>query len=106
MKTFLQTLPPGEIIDFFLSTDMSTNICFFSSAETVLTSLTLERTLHLLDDRSGNKKYLRYWIENPNKVLTVILIGNYISNILATALVTLIASLSLKARPLSTQLVS
>lgn len=60
----------------------------FSSAETALTALSEREARQLVD--SGEKRYQRLvlWIEEPNKVLTTILIGNNLVNILASALAT------------------
>lgn len=59
----------------------------FSSTETALTSLTHGRVHQLID--SGKKSaLLSLWLAKPNDVLTTILIGNNIVNILASALAT------------------
>ena len=59
----------------------------FSSTETALTTLSHSRVHQLLD--SGKKSsLLKLWLTNPNHVLTTILIGNNIVNILASALAT------------------
>ncbi len=60
----------------------------FSSAETALTALSEREARQLVE--SGEKRYqaLSLWIEQPNKVLTTILIGNNLVNILASALAT------------------
>lgn len=59
----------------------------FSATETALTSLSHSRVHQLLD--SGKKSpLLERWLAYPNHVLTTILIGNNIVNILASALAT------------------
>jgi CBS domain containing-hemolysin-like protein len=47
--------------------------------------------MQLIDSKSKGAKYLSYWFQNPSKILTTILIGNNVANILATALTTVIA---------------
>jgi Mg2+/Co2+ transporter CorB len=61
---------------------------FFSSTETALTSITPTKTMQLIDSNTSSAKYLRYWFSNPGKILTTILIGNNLVNIIATALAT------------------
>lgn len=59
----------------------------FSATETALTSLSHSRVHQLLD--SGKKSsLLGLWLVKPNHVLTTILIGNNVVNILASALAT------------------
>ena len=64
---------------------------FFSSAETAFSSVNKVRIETLADD--GNKKARRALriIENFNKMLSTVLIGNNIVNIAASAIVTLLA---------------
>lgn len=61
---------------------------FFSSAETALTSLSMVRLEQLIDKYPIWGKGLRRWKNNPNGVLTTILIGNTLANITASALAT------------------
>lgn len=88
MEEVFINLPWGEIGIVVVCLVFS---AFFSSSETALTSLTREKALQLLEGKSSSKKYIRAWVDNPNKILTLILIGNNLVNILATALVTVIA---------------
>ncbi|MBN1663384.1 MAG: HlyC/CorC family transporter [Deltaproteobacteria bacterium] len=59
----------------------------FSSTETALTSLSISKVHQYLD--SGERSpLLKLWLVKPNDVLTTILIGNNIVNILASSLAT------------------
>lgn len=60
----------------------------FSASETALTSF---RSIHLEDISEQNPKkgeLLKYWLKKPNEMLTALLLGNNIVNILATSLAT------------------
>ena len=71
----------GIVISLFFSG-------FFSSAETALTSLSNIKLEQLIDKFPVWGKGLRSWRNNPNGVLTTILIGNTLANITASALAT------------------
>lgn len=60
---------------------------FFSGSETALTSLGELKVRHLIEE-NPKAKPLKLWLENPNKVLNTILIGNNIVNILGSVLAT------------------
>ena len=60
----------------------------FSASETALTSF---RSIHLEEITEKNPKkgeLLKYWLKKPNEMLTGLLLGNNIVNILATSLAT------------------
>ena len=60
----------------------------FSASETALTSF---RSIHLEEISEKNPKkgeLLKYWLKKPNEMLTALLLGNNIVNILATSLAT------------------
>lgn len=60
----------------------------FSASETALTSF---RSIHLEEINEENPKkgkLLKYWLKKPNEMLTALLLGNNIVNILATSLAT------------------
>lgn len=64
---------------------------FFSASETALTAFNRSK-LPEIEDKSPHKaRLLKKWIEKPNKMLTAILIGNNIVNILASAIATTVA---------------
>lgn len=60
----------------------------FSASETALTAF---RSIHLEEISEENPKkgkLLKYWLKKPNEMLTALLLGNNIVNILATSLAT------------------
>ena len=61
---------------------------FFSGFETALTSISEIRARQLLDSGASGRRILGLWLERPNRVLTTILIGNNLVNMLASALTT------------------
>lgn len=64
---------------------------FFSMSETALMSLSKIRIRHMVDEGIKGAKLVEKLIEDPNKLLGAILIGNNIVNIGASALATSIA---------------
>jgi len=66
---------------------------FFSASETALTSY---KYLDFLNSKKKHKKFLKYWLEYPNKILTAILIGNNLINTFATAVFTIFIDAFLK----------
>lgn len=64
---------------------------FFSASETALTSF---RSIHLekFEDGKNHKKVelLKKWLTNPNEMLTGLLVGNNIVNILASSIATVV----------------
>lgn len=64
---------------------------FFSSSETALTSLGALKVKHLIE-QSQRYRTLAYWIDEPGKVLTTILVFNNTVNIFASALATELAT--------------
>lgn len=65
---------------------------FFSGSETALTTVNKLRIRTLADDDVRGANTVNKLIENPNKMLSAILIGNNIVNISASALATTLAS--------------
>lgn len=65
---------------------------FFSASETALTSF---RSIHLekLEEEKEFKKaeLLKKWLKNPNEMLTGLLVGNNVVNILASSIATVVA---------------
>ncbi len=61
---------------------------FFSGFETALTSISEIRARQLLEAGAPGRRILGLWQERPNRVLTTILIGNNLVNMLASALTT------------------
>lgn len=64
---------------------------FFSSAETALMSLNRIKVLNMIEEKVKKAELLYKLIDNPNKLLSAILVGNNIVNIGASALATSIA---------------
>lgn len=63
----------------------------FSASETALTSLSHTKINQMLESEPQRYRMFRLWLDHPNRVLTCILIGNNLVNILASALATDIA---------------
>ena len=70
----------------------------FSASETALTALTYAKIEQLIDKDSARYGRLKLWLEQPNRVLTTILVGNNLVNILASALATSIAQRIFESR--------
>jgi putative hemolysin len=68
----------------------------FSGSETAITSFNELKAKHLLEKRGRSAKLLRLWLREPTQVLTTILVGNNLVNILGSAMAT---SLVLKHFP-------
>jgi Mg2+/Co2+ transporter CorB len=65
---------------------------FFSISETSLMAVNPYKIRHLAQQDHASAKRVLYLLENTDKVLSVILIGNTVANIFASALVTLLGS--------------
>ncbi len=70
-------------------------LCFilsgaFSGSEAVLMSISIDRAKQLIDSGGPQGKALSFMVSKPNELLTTILVGNNIVNILAAALTTTI----------------
>lgn len=64
----------------------------FSGTETALMSMSKLKLRDLMDDKEKRfSKSVRYFVENPNSVLTAILVMNNVVNILSSSLATLLA---------------
>ena len=68
----------------------------FSGSETALTSLWDARLQGLIERRPWGVRYLELWQRRPNLVLSSILVGNNLVNILASALATDLSMRSLR----------
>jgi len=64
---------------------------FFSAAETALTSISPTKALQIIESGHSGSHLLKHWLHSPAKILTTILIGNNVVNIIATAITTLIS---------------
>ncbi len=65
---------------------------FFSGSEAVLMSLGIDRARQLMEEGGSRAKAMTFMIERPNELLTTILVGNNIVNILAASVTTSIAT--------------
>jgi putative hemolysin len=65
---------------------------FFSGSEAVLMSLGIDRAKQLIEQGGSKSKAMEFMIERPNELLTTILVGNNIVNILAASVTTSIAT--------------
>lgn len=65
---------------------------FFSASETAITSLGTLKTKHMIDSLGKSVSHLKLWIDYPGRVLTTILLFNNIVNILASSVVTQMAT--------------
>ncbi|HIT72621.1 MAG TPA: HlyC/CorC family transporter [Candidatus Fimicola cottocaccae] len=61
---------------------------FFSASETALTSLSKIRLKNMVEDKIKNAALIEKLVNNPNKLLSAILVGNNLVNIAATSLLT------------------
>lgn len=65
---------------------------FFSGSEAVLLSVGIDRAKQLIDDGGRKGRALQFMTDRPNEILTTILVGNNVANILAASLTTTIAA--------------
>lgn len=64
---------------------------FFSAAETALTSINKMQLRNMMDENVKNAELVNNLIQDPNKLLSAILIGNNLVNIAASAIATSLA---------------
>ncbi len=60
----------------------------YSSTETAILALSKARVKELVEQNPNKRKTLKMWMDNPNGILTAILVGNNFVNILASSLAT------------------
>ncbi len=65
---------------------------FFSGSEAVLMSLGIDRAKQLIEQGGSKSKAMEFMIDRPNELLTTILVGNNVVNILAASVTTSIAT--------------
>jgi len=85
---FLEAGASWQIILLAVLIGMS---AFFSASETALMSLSKIRIRHLVDEKVRGAEAVSKLVENPNKLLGSILVGNNVVNIGASALATSLA---------------
>ena len=84
----MDDLPLGYLIILVIFLFLSG---LFSGAETALTSLGKLKVKELMEKGGKRKKSIKIWIDNPNKILTTIVIANNVVNIGAASLATAVS---------------
>ncbi|MCH5149512.1 MAG: HlyC/CorC family transporter [Spirochaetales bacterium] len=74
--------------DFILLGILLILSAFFSASETAFTSINKLKVRHMLDAGVKGAKHIAKILDNPNKMLTSILVGNNIVNITVTSIAT------------------
>ena len=82
-------MDPSQIIQLVTIIILLAMSAFFSSSETALTTVSAIRLKSLADNGNKNAKLVLKLKDNPDKMLSAILIGNNIVNIAASSLVTI-----------------
>jgi len=72
---------------------------FFSSAETAITSLDPGRLRYLVNTHEKKKRGLTHLLDEPNDLITALLVLNNLTNVMASSLMTLIVLALLPALP-------
>ena len=65
---------------------------FFSGSEAVLMSIGIDRARQMIDQGGSKGQALRFMTEKPSELLTTILVGNNLANILAASMTTTISA--------------
>ena len=81
----------GETVQIIILIVLLLLSAFFSSAETALTTSNKIKIKRLADDGNKNAALVLKLTDNPDKMLSAILIGNNIVNISASSLATMFA---------------
>ena len=82
-------MDPSQIIQLITIVILLAMSAFFSSSETALTTVSTIRLKSLADNDNKNAKLVLKLKENPDKMLSAILIGNNIVNIAASSITTI-----------------
>ena len=64
---------------------------FFSASETALTAINRSKLKAIAEKNQRKADLLKGWLKKPNEILTALLIGNNIVNILASSIATMVA---------------
>lgn len=72
---------------------------FFSGSETAITSLDAHKAQRLVEDGGRRGRIAAFWVRDPVRVLSTILVGNNIANTLMGAVVTALAIRHLEGGP-------
>lgn len=84
-------MDPSDVTQIIILLILLLLSCFFSSAETALTTVNKLRIRSLVEDNVNGAKIVAKLIEDPSKMLSTILIGNNIVNLSASSLATSLA---------------
>ncbi|HBG3363347.1 TPA: DUF21 domain-containing protein, partial [Clostridioides difficile] len=79
---------PNNLIQIIFLIVLLIGSAFFSASETALMSLSKIRIRYMQDEGVKGAKLVSSLIENPNKLLSSILVGNNVVNIAATSIST------------------
>lgn len=82
-------MDPSQIIQLITIVILLAMSAFFSSSETALTTVSAIRLKSMADNGNKNAKLVLKLKENPDRMLSAILIGNNIVNIAASSIVTI-----------------
>lgn len=84
-------MEPGSPWLFLVLVVLIALSAFFSASETALTSISKIRLRNMMEEKIKNADKINRLIENPNKLLSAILVGNNLVNIGASSLATAMA---------------
>lgn len=84
-------MDPSDVTQIIILLILLLLSCFFSSAETALTTINKLRIRSLADENVKGAKTVVKLIEDPSKMLSAILIGNNIVNLSASSIATSLA---------------
>jgi len=84
--------PSSYMVEIILLIILLILSSFFSMSETALMSLSKIRLRHMVEEKVKGAKLVEKLLEDPNKLLGAILIGNNVVNIAASALATSVAT--------------
>lgn len=82
------TVPIGDLLGLTACLVAS---AFFSGTETALTALSEPRTQQAIDQGGRWARHLQSWVKRPTRVLTTLLVGNNLVNIIGSVLAARIA---------------
>lgn len=91
MKNGDDTLDPSDVTQIIILLILLLLSCYFSSAETSLTTINKLRIRSLADENVKGAKTVEKLIEDPSKMLSAILIGNNVVNLSASSIATSLA---------------
>ena len=84
-------MDPSDVTQIIILLILLLLSCFFSSAETALTTVNKLRIRSLAEENVKGAKTVAKLIEDPSKMLSAILIGNNIVNLSASSIATSLA---------------